>query len=67
VHLLKSLTIGHHIVRRQGPPDPLQLELAHGLDLHGILDLRQHPRADEDLTGLGLIAKPRGDIVPMAA
>ena len=29
-----------HIVRRQRPPDPLQLELTDGLDLHGILDLR---------------------------
>ena len=52
----------NHIVRRQRPPDPLQLELAHRLDLHGVLDLRQHPRTDEDLSRLGFIAKARGDI-----
>jgi hypothetical protein len=52
----------NHIVRRQWPPDPLQLELAHGLDLHGVLDLRQYSRADEDLTRVGLIAKARGNI-----
>ena len=51
-----------HIVRRQRPPDPLQLELAHRLDLHGVLDLHQHPRTDEDLSRLGLIAKARGDV-----
>ena len=46
----------NHIVRRQRPPDPLQLELTDWLDLHGVLDLRQHSRADEDLTRLGFIA-----------
>jgi hypothetical protein len=25
------------------PPDPLQLELTDWLDLHGLLDLHQHP------------------------
>jgi hypothetical protein len=29
-----------NIVRRQRPPDPLQLELADRLDLHGVLDFR---------------------------
>ena len=53
---------GHHIVRRQWPPDPLQLELAHGLDLHGVLDLHQHTGADQDLPRLCLIAEPRGHI-----
>ena len=53
---------GNHIVRRQRPPDPLQLELADWLDLHGILDLHQHSRTDEDLPRLGFIAKPRGDV-----
>ena len=51
-----SRSSGDHIVRRQRPPDPLQLELAHWLDLHGILDLRQHSRADEYLPWLGFIA-----------
>ena len=40
---LKFLTLGaDHIVRRQRSPDPLQLELAYWLDLHGVLDLHQH-------------------------
>src|SRR5215831_10045939 len=51
-----------HIIRRQRPPDPLQLELADRLDLHGVLDLRQHASTNKDLSGLGFIAKPRGDI-----
>ena len=53
---------GEHIVRRQRPPDPLQLELTDRLDRHGVLDLHQHPRTDEDLPRLGFIAKPRGDV-----
>ena len=53
---------GKHIVRRQRPPDPLQLELAYGIDFHGVLDFRQHSRADEDLPWLGFIAEPRGNI-----
>jgi hypothetical protein len=44
-------------MRRQRPSDPLQLELADWLDLHGILDLRQHAWADEDLPWFGLIAE----------
>jgi len=53
---------GNHIVRRQWPPDPLQLELTHRLDLHGVLDLPQHSRANEYLTGIGFAAKTRGDV-----
>jgi hypothetical protein len=53
---------GNYVVRRQRPPNPLQLELTDWLDLHGVLDLRQHSRADEDLTRLGFIAQPRGDV-----
>ena len=45
-----------------GPPDPLQLELAHGFDLYGLLDLRQHSRTDQDLTRLGFIAEARGHV-----
>ena len=51
-----------HIVRRQGPPDPLQLELTNWLDLHGVLDLHQYPGTDENLSWLGFVAKPRGYI-----
>ena len=32
----------NHIVRRQRPPDPLQLELARVLDLHKIFNRHQH-------------------------
>jgi hypothetical protein len=53
---------GNHIVSRQRSPDPLQLELTHCLDLDGILDLRQHSRADEDLPRLRFIAQPRGNV-----
>ena len=55
-------TRSDHIVRRQRPPDPLQLELTDWLDLHGVLDLCQHPRTDENLPRLGLIAQTRGNI-----
>ena len=51
-----------HIVSRQRAPDPLQLELADRLDLDGVLDVHQHSRTDEDLSGLCLVAKARGDI-----
>ena len=61
--LLKLVSrCAYHIISRQGPPDPLQLELTDWLDLHGVLDLHQHSRADEDLTRLGFIAQPRGDV-----
>jgi hypothetical protein len=51
-----------HIVRRQRSPDALQLEFADRLNRNGVLDLHQHPSADEDLTRLGFIAEPRGDV-----
>jgi hypothetical protein len=59
---MASLRGADHIVSRQGPPDPLQLELTHWLDLHGVLDLHQHSRTAEDLSGLRLITQPRGDV-----
>jgi hypothetical protein len=40
------------VVRRQRPPDPLQLELTDRLDPHGVLDRHQHSRTDEHLTRL---------------
>jgi hypothetical protein len=48
----------NHVVSRQRPPDPLQLELPHWLDFHGVLYFYQHSRADEDLTRFGLVAEP---------
>ena len=51
-----------HVIRRRRPPDPLQLELADWLDLYGVLNLHQYSRADEDLSGVGLVAQPRSDV-----
>ena len=53
---------GDDVVSRQRPPDPLQLELTDRLDSDGVFDFRQHPRTNENLLWLGLIAKPRGNI-----
>ena len=50
-----------HIVRRQGSPDPLNSNSPTGSTVR-VLDLRQHPRTDEDLARLGLVAQPRGDV-----
>ena len=49
-------------MRRKRPSDPLQPDLTYGLDLHGILDFRQHAGTDEDLSWFGFIAQPRGDV-----
>ena len=45
-----------HVVRCQRPPDPLQLKLTNRLDRYGVLDLRQHPRTNQDLPRLRFIA-----------
>ena len=60
---------GHHIVRRQWPPDALQLELAHGLDFHGVLDRYQHTGADQYLPGFASSQSREATLetVPMAA
>ena len=61
--LLKLVSrCAYHIISRQRPPDPLQLELADRLNRHGVLDLCQHPRTDEDLPRLGFVAEPRRDV-----
>src|SRR5262249_20221423 len=52
----------NHIVRQHRPPDPLQLELTDRLDLDGVLDLHQNSRTDQDLTRLGFVTEPRGDV-----
>src|SRR5208282_5284892 len=51
-----------HVVSRQGTTDTLERKLAHWLDGHGIFDRHEHTRANQDLTGLGFVAKTRGDI-----
>src|SRR6516164_7107854 len=53
-----SQTYSNHVVRRQEPPDPLQLELTDRLDLHVVLDLHQHSRTNKDLPRLGFITQP---------
>src|SRR5271170_8278949 len=53
---------GQYIVCRQWTPDTLERKLAHRLDLHCILNLRQHSGANQDLTRLGFVAKARGDV-----
>jgi hypothetical protein len=55
-------TYSDHVVSRQRPSNPFQLELTDWLDLHGIFDLHQHSRADEDLPRPGFIAEARGDV-----
>ncbi len=63
VALLSSSSCRHctdHIVRRQGPPDTLERELTHRLDCHGIFDLRQHPRTNQDLPWLRFIERMWG-------
>ena len=41
---------------------PLSVKLTHRLDRYGILDRHENARTDQDLTGLGFVAKPRGDV-----
>jgi hypothetical protein len=40
---------GKHVVSRQRPPNPLQLELTDRLDPHAVLDLHQNSREDSSL------------------
>ena len=53
---------GEYVVRRQGPTDAFELKLTNWLDAYCILDRHQNPRANQDLSGLRFIAKPRRDI-----
>jgi hypothetical protein len=68
----KHTSRGHgadHVVSRQRPSNPLQLEFADWLDAYGVLDFRKHTSTDEDLSRLGFVAKPRGELetVPVTA
>jgi len=60
--LIASCQRSKHIVSFYGPPDPFEHKFTHRLDFHNILDLRQHARANQDLSWLGLIAQARGNI-----
>ena len=51
-----------NIVCSQRPPYPLERELTHRLDFHGMLDLREYPRTDQDLAWLGFVTQPRGNV-----
>jgi hypothetical protein len=53
---------GENIVRRQRTPKPLECELTHRLNRYGIFNCHENARTDQDLTGLSLVAKTRGDI-----
>src|SRR6516164_7089698 len=46
-----------HIVRRHRTADALQVELTHRFDCHGLLNRLPNAWANQDLTGLGFIAK----------
>ncbi len=59
---MASSRLSKYVVCRQWTPDTLQHKLTHWLDLHCILNLRQHSGANQDLTGLGFVAKARGDV-----
>src|SRR5262252_1239062 len=49
-----------HVICCQRTSNTLERKLAHRLDRDGVSDRRENARADEDLTGLGFVAKPRG-------
>src|SRR5215510_10628320 len=53
---------GENVVGRQGPTDAFGLKFANRFDAYGILHRHQDPRTNEDLPGLGFVAKPRRDI-----
>src|SRR6516165_9626408 len=50
------------IVGRHRAMNALERELTHRLDRHRILNLREHPRINQDLPGLCFVAEPRGNI-----
>ena len=51
-----------HIVSRHRTSNTLERKLADRFDGYGLVNRLPHARADEDLTGLGFIAKAGGDI-----
>jgi hypothetical protein len=53
-----SRVVGHHRTA-----NALQIKLTHRLDRHSILDLREHPRTNQDLPGLCFIAEPRSGLL----
>ncbi len=51
------LISGKYIVSRYGTTDALECKLTYWVDGYGILDRHQDARANQDLTGLGFVAK----------
>jgi len=54
----KSFRFASIALNRRSLAIPADFELAYGLDLHGVLDLHQNSRANENLPRLGFVAKP---------
>ena len=56
------------VVNRDRPVDAFERQFANRFDGRYTFDLHQDPRANQDLPGLGFVAKPRAlDTVPMEA
>jgi hypothetical protein len=53
---------GENIVGRYGSADALEFKLPNRLDGYGVFDRHQNTRANQNLTGLGFVAKPGCDI-----
>ena len=51
-----------YVVSRQGTADALKRKFAYWLDGHGIFDRHEDARTNQNLTGLGFVAKPGCDI-----
>ena len=49
-----------HVVCCQRTSNPFERKLTHRLDCDRIFDRRENTRTDQDLTGPGFVAKPRG-------
>src|SRR5262245_58768320 len=53
---------GKYIVGRHGATDALKHKIANWFDGHRIFDRHQNTRTNQDLSGLGFVAKTRCDI-----
>src|SRR6516164_3974031 len=49
-----------HVIRCQRTSNTFERKLTHRLDRDRVFDRRENARTDQDLTGLGFVAKPRG-------
>ncbi len=50
------------LVRRDGPTEPLQIEIAHGRGVDAFFNGSEDVLADQDLTRGGAVAQPRGQV-----